>query len=54
MKMRYYIEKATGMMITTPEELSGLKYQEVDPQWFVTEADKLRERNDLMRDQQEG
>ena len=50
MKMRYYVEKATGNLISTPNELPGYKYQEVDPAWYADEVDRVQQANNAKRE----
>jgi len=47
MKMRFYIEKATGNLISTLEELSPYRYTEVDVDSYIREMDELERYNQL-------
>lgn len=54
MKMRFYIEKATGNLISTLEELSPYRYTEVDVDSYIREMDELERYNQLQKEQAEG
>lgn len=52
--MKYYIEKATGNLISTLETLSPYRYTEIDVDGYIREMDEMERYNQLQREQMEG